>query len=269
MLNKPRTIALVLLVFWVLVVLNLPIKTTTQLKIAIGGFFLPLIGLANAGHAAYQKAANAVIPRSTLLSQIDQLRHDNQELRLQALQGNEAMRENGRLRGLLGMKQDSTWRLKLARVVGRDPANWWRTILINRGSRDGIKPNLPVLTADGLVGRTSEVGADCSQVILVGDPNCLVAASIQETRDTTGIIVPSASDVLDTSRVVLTYISRTSPVKPGQRIVTSGQGGIFPRGIPIGQIERTYSAEYGQYLEAQVKLAANLNGLEEVWILLP
>ena len=74
---------------------------------------------------------------------------------VQALQAAAIARENDQLRALLGWQRQAPWKLKLANVVMRDPANWWRTVQIDLGSRDGVRENLPVLTADGLVGRVS------------------------------------------------------------------------------------------------------------------
>jgi rod shape-determining protein MreC len=81
----------------------------------------------------------------------------------------------------------------------RDPANWWRTVQIDLGSRDGVTDNLPVLTADGLVGRVSSVGLTRSQVVLIGDPNCRVSALVENPAHDTGVI--SASGPLDNTLV--------------------------------------------------------------------
>jgi len=138
----------------------------------------------------------------------------------------------------------------------RDPSNWWRTVQIDRGSLDGIRVNLPVLTTDGLVGRISAVGPTQSQVVLLGDPNCKVAALVEnETRDQ-GVV--GVSGPFDGSLLELSYLSRNAIVKPGQSVVTSGEGGIFPKGIPLGKIVDSRPVEYGLYIQARIKLTANL-----------
>ena len=174
------------------------------------------------------------MPRSELLKEIEDLRRENQQLRIQMMQAAATARENDQLRALLGWQRQTPWKLKLANVVLRDPANWWRTVQIDLGSRDGVRENLPVLTADGLVGRVSSVGLTRSQVVLIGDPNCRVSALVENPAHDIGVI--SASGPLDNSLVDLTYLSGNANLKPGQKVVTSGEGGIFPRGIPIGQI---------------------------------
>ncbi len=223
--------------------------------------------MADATEHVVTAAGDATLSRGELLKLIEGLRRENQELRLQALQAQETASENARLRQLVGWQRQTTWKLKLAKVVLREPANWWRTVQIDLGSRDGLRVNLPVLTIDGLVGRISSVSLTRSQVVLVGDPNCKVSARVEnETRDL-GVI--GASGPLDTEFVVLGYLSRNANLKPAQNVVTSGDGGIFPKGIPIGKIVDVQTVDYGLRIEARVRLAANLNALEEVWVMFP
>jgi len=171
------------------------------------------------------------------------------------------------LRALLNWQKQVPWKLKLARVIMRDPANWWRTVQIDLGSRDGVTNDLPVLTSAGLIGRVSSVSLTRSQVVLIGDRDCRVSAIVENATRDMGVVV--ASSPLDTSLVNLTYLASSANLKAGQNVVTSGLGGVFPKGIPIGQIVYSSSVEYGLYTEAQVKLNANLGSLEQVWVLFP
>lgn len=269
MLKRPSFIITILVLLVALVLASLPGRTTARLKGTFGGIFLPLFGVVGFSHSLTQKTADTVVPRSTLLAETAELRQENQRLRILAAQGEELLRENARLREFLGAPKPAAWKVKFARVVGRDPANWWRSVQINLGLQDGLRPNLTVLCPEGLVGRISEVGSSHSQVLLVGDPACRVAARILESRENTGVIVPNPSDPADNSIVDLTFLSRNSILKPGQTVLTSGQGGVFPPGIVIGKILDYRMVEFGLYAEARVKLAVNLNALEEVWVLLP
>ena len=94
-----------------------------------------------------------------------------------------------------------------------------------------------------------------------------VSALVQNEGRDTGVI--GASGPLDGKLVEMSYLSRHADLKPGQRVLTSGLGGIFPRGIPIGTIVDSQLVEYGLYVMARVRLSANLSALEEVWVLLP
>jgi rod shape-determining protein MreC len=250
------------------VLLNLPARTAEQFKLAIGGVFLPFFGLAGSAHTQTERAGNAVIPRSILTEQVGRLQGENEQLKLRLAQAEAALQENERLRAAIGWQRQRRWNARLARVVGRDPANWWRALHIDLGSRDGLTENLPVMTADGLVGRVGSVGYAHSQVVLVGDPNCHVAALVADTREN-GVIAPNTSATLDPSIVDFTYLSRNSQLQPGQEVLTSGLGGIFPKGIPVGMVIDRRTVDYGLYTEARVKLHVNLNQLEEVWVVFP
>jgi len=267
MLKQKHYLAVGAVALAVLLIFSLPSGAVARLKLTIGSLFLPLFGLAGAAQQLPVAAADAVLPRHELLQQLENLRRENAELEVRQQQGDAALRENNQLRAALGWEQQQPWKLKLARVVARDPANWWRDVEIDLGSRDGLRENLPVLTADGLVGRVSTVYSHRAQVILLGDPECKVSARVENSAHDTGIL--SASEPLDNSFVELTYLASDANLKPGQQVVTSGIGEIFPPGIPIGVVaEEARPVEFGLYSEARVKLSANLGTLDQVWVLI-
>jgi rod shape-determining protein MreC len=267
MFKKKHYLALGAVTLVALLIFSLPSSAVSRLKLAIGSLFLPLFGLANTAQQLPADLADSALPRRELLKQIENLRLENQQLKVQALQSAAIARENDQLRSAIGWQAQTPWKLKLANVVMREPANWWRTIEIDLGTRDGINTNLPVLTAEGLVGRVSSVGLTRSQVVLIGDPNCKASALVENPAHDTGII--NASGPLNDSLVQLTYLSGNANLKPGQSVVTSGLGGVFPKGIPIGLVVDARPVEFGLYTEARVKLNANLGTLEQVWVLFP
>ena len=266
MLRRPHYIALGLVLLVTLALLNLPSRTTGRLKLAIGSLFLPLFGLAGSAQQLTGAAGDQLLPRRELLKLLERLRQENQQLHLQAQQLQETASQNVRLRQLVGWQAQAPWKFKLAKVVLREPANWWRSVQIDLGSRDGLRVNMPVLTSEGLVGRISSVGLTRSQVVLLGDPNCKVSGRVENQARDIGIV--GASGPLETEFVALGCLSGSAKLKPAQNVVTSGEGGIFPPGIPIGQIVDVQPVDYGSRAEARVRLAANLNALEEVWVLL-
>jgi rod shape-determining protein MreC len=268
MLKRPHYIALGVVVLLTLIILNLPSQTASRLKLSIGSVFLPLVGLAGSAQNLAGKASDAALPRRELLRQNETLQRENQQLHLQALQAEETTRENARLRQLLGWKSRQRWNLKLGSVVLRDPANWWRTVQIDLGSRDGLTNNLPVLSPEGwLLGRISSVSLTRAQVVLLGDPGCRVAARVENEAGDSGVI--GAAGPLDSEMVAMGFLSKNANLKPGQNVRTSGEGGIFPKGLLIGKIVDVRPGEYGLNNEARVKLAANLNAIEEVWVVFP
>jgi rod shape-determining protein MreC len=268
MLKKSHYIILVVVVLMVLALLKLPGETMGKVKLAISGLFLPLFGLTASTHEMVGEAREGLTPKRELLRQIEQLRSENQQQKIQLEQDASLRGENDRLRAAAGWQRQARWRVKLARVIARDPANWWRSLQIDLGARDGVRTNMPVLTADGLVGRIQSVSETRSQVILLGDPELRVAA-IVETNNETGIINAGPSLPQDQGMIDLDLLSGNSPVRPGQNVVTWGAGGVFPGGIPIGKIVDTRPKEYGLSMEARVKLAANLSALEEVGVMIP
>lgn len=265
--KRPYQIVPALVVLITLVILNLPGSAAARIKLTVGSMFLPLFGFASVSQSATARASDSLVSRKALIRENDMLRRENERLRMMALQAEEAARENARLRELAGWRKNSPWNLKLAKVVLRDPANWWKAVEIDLGSRDGVKANMPVLTSDGLVGRISEVKLTSSRVVLLGDPNCKVSALVQNEARDTGVI--GAAGPIDGSLVEMTYLSRNSELKSGQSVVTSGLGGFFPKGITIGQVVDSRPVEYGLYLMARVRLAAHMSALEEVWVLFP
>jgi rod shape-determining protein MreC len=268
MFKRPQYIALGLIALFTLVVLNLPTRTSTRLKSAISGVFLPLFGLAGTTQQVSERSGDALIPRSVLLKENDALSRTNDQLRIQSIQAAEAMRENDRLRQLLGWQQKQPWKLKLANVVTRDPANWWRTIEIDLGTRNGLSNNLAVLSAEGfLIGRISSVSYARAQIVLIGDPSCKIAAFVENDMRDMGVV--NAGGPFDGSFVTMSFLPSGANLKSGQGVVTSGLGGIFPKGIPVGTIVDAQQVEYGLYAEARVKPAANLSALEEVWVMFP
>jgi rod shape-determining protein MreC len=265
MLKRPHYFAIGLVVLLTLMIWNLPGRTAARLKLGLGSVFVPLFGLISSGQQLTSKAADTFVSRGELLRQNDTLRHENQELKIQAIQADELRRENSRLRQLFGWQQQSKWQLKLCRVVLHEPANWWRSVQIDVGLKDGISNNLPVLTPEGfLIGRVNLANLASSQVVLLGDSNCKVSARVENPGHDMGVIGPSGP--LETEFVEMSFLSSNANIKPGQDVKTSGEGGLFPKDILIGKVVDTHPAEFGLATVARVKLAANLSSLDEVWV---
>ena len=139
MLKKPQYIALALVAVVALIIFNLPAQTMSRWKLAISGVFLPLFGLAGSSQQLLKKTSNTVLPRSILSKENEKLRLENEQLKIQLMQNAELLRENAQLRQTLAWQKQTPWKLRLARVIGRDPANWWRSIQIDAGTAQGLK----------------------------------------------------------------------------------------------------------------------------------
>lgn len=271
LLKRPQLIVLGAVIMLTVVLLKLPARTAANLKLAVSGLFLPVFGLANSTDRLANASSYAAIPKRQLIDRLVALEREREESRVQLMQAGEIFQENKRLRQLLRLPEQLPWRVRLAKVVSRDPANWWRTMKIDLGSRDGVRTNATVLTPQGLVGRVSEVGFATSQVVLLGNPDCRVSVAVADPNGgrELGMIAPSSSSPLDDTLVELNYLARNSKLSAGLRVVTSGQGGVFPAGIIVGQIADFRTIGFGLYQEARVSLAVRMSALEEVFVIVP
>src|SRR5205085_104912 len=185
-----------------------------------------------------------------------QLRATNQALR-------DVEHEVNRLRHALNYRERSVFKLVPAEVIARDSSTWWRTVTINRGKEDGIEGDMPVVTDEGLVGKTTTVSSNIAVVLLISDENCKVAASIEGSREQ-GIVSGERVAAGVTPALNLSFLSKQADLKPGQKTFTSGVGGVFPSGIPIGAVKTFRVRELDG--QAQVIPAVDMTHLEDVFV---
>jgi len=192
------------------------------------------------------------------------LKKQVQDLRERVNQLEEMQLENLRLREALNYRdfKKSEMQLEAASVIARDPGNWFRTIIINKGSVDGIKRNMPVVTSQGLVGHVTAVSGHTASVLLILDDSSAVGSMIQWTR------IPGVLEGMDDGGYVkLKYLNRDANVRKNQKVITSGMSGIFPKGLPIGKVvDIKYSAS-GLQKYAIVKPFVEFDRLEEVFVI--
>jgi rod shape-determining protein MreC len=169
--------------------------------------------------------------------------------------------ETQRLQRLLGLRQASQDQSLTARVDGKDATNWFKTILVDRGSLDGVRRNQPVVAPDGLVGRVVEVTPTSAKVQLLTDPVSAVGGLVQRTR-VTGIVSGNLG-----AATRMRYLPLMADVAVGDVVVTSGMGGVFPKGIPIGRITAIERRSGALFQEASLHPTVDLSRLEEVLIL--
>jgi rod shape-determining protein MreC len=253
------------------------------LKTIVRGLILLLIVL---GIASFPLAANFKISllnlikfplavTNTLSSQIREVlnyRNLSQEnkrltkeidsLTAQLVELKEASLENERLRGLLSFKKRIAPTSIPALVIGRGSSNWDSTLLINKGRRDGLEVNMPVISFKGIVGKTVEVGPSLTKVILITNPDFRIGAIVQRTREE-GLIFGTAN-----KRVcIMKYLPRESEVKVGDLVVSSGFGEIYPKGLLIGKVAGISEDASQLYKNASIVPAASLSRLEEVLVI--
>lgn len=189
------------------------------------------------------------------------LKEEVHQLQIQLYALQEAALENERLLNLMELKRRMPYRTLAARVIGKDATNWFRSVIIDKGSGAGIRRNMPVLAPEGLVGRVVEVAAFSSKVQLITDPMSSVGVTVQRSR-ATAVAVGHLGMSLR-----LKYLPLMADVVIGDRVITSGIGGIFPKGIPIGEVAWTRRPSGALFQEAGIIPGVDLSRLEEVLII--
>jgi len=192
----------------------------------------------------------------TLKARIAQLTNELNESRELHLEGL-------RLRELLAMKNTLPGAVIAARVVDRENAYVFKTILINKGTSDGLRVGLPVVSAEGVVGRIVDASWNVSRVLLLTDYNSNISARIQNGR-AEGILQGGGA-----INCALKYVERSEEVKVGDTVVTSGLGGVFPGGLILGTVSRVDRKGSGLFLNIDVSPSVHFSRLEEVLAVLP
>ena len=173
----------------------------------------------------------------------------------------EAVATNVRLSQLLDLKQNFDEPVLAAHVIGRDPALWFKTMTIDKGISAGVKKGMPVVTVEGVVGQVINVSPRYAKVLLATDPNSAIDAIIQSNR-ALGIIKG------DGQGYRLDYVLKDSAVVKGDLIITSGMGGVFPKGLLIGQVVDVGNDKRGMFHTITVRPAVDFRELEYVTIIL-
>jgi len=161
---------------------------------------------------------------------------------------------------LLDFKKQEGFGLLTARVVGKDPALWFQTIIIDRGAEDDVVEGMVVLGPTGVIGQIIHTSESYSKVLLANAPSSAIDAMVQKNR-VRGILKGAGAN-----GYVLEYVLKNADVVEGDYIVTAGIGGIFQSGIPLGQVSSVRSLERGMFLEIKVRPSVDFQKLEEVFV---
>lgn len=189
-----------------------------------------------------------------------------QELEVEIRQKEDLAAENRRLLSLLDLKEQTQYRVLTARIIGRDPSAWFDSSIINRGSLDGVKLNMPIVTGGGLVGRVTAVSPLTAQVDLITRDKSGVGAVVGEIGGSNALGVVSGTSKKDL--LEMRYVSGSIEVSVGQIVYTTGQDGIFPAGLKIGEIVNIVPGSATTPHQIQIRPAARLDSMQEVGILL-
>lgn len=250
--NKPR-VAIALTAGFSLLLLLLPKDVKYSFSTAISKtIYTPFFSLGNAfSELLTVKKANEELRQRLLRTNLE-----NQALK-------EAALENHRLKELLNLPAPAGFAPVAARLIGLESAPRPSEITVNRGAKDGIRRNLPVVQLKGLVGKVVDATPDAAVIQLLFDPGCRVAVRDQRSR-ILGIVKWKSGPFLSVDNVAL-----TDDVAPGDTIISSGLGGVFPEGLLVGTVKSVAVDSSSVFRRIDLLPAASFSALEDVFVLVP
>jgi rod shape-determining protein MreC len=245
-------------------VLFLKTPTTQAIHSSVMSFFSPFI---HASAAVENTTSRAITPDEdpkVLMRERDRLLLENQKLKILSQRHEDLLDENNRLRAMVGYKERAHFKnLIAAHVVKRSAASWWGSLVIDKGSEDGVEPDRAVLTDVGLVGKTGRVSKHLSEIILLTDELCRVASLIEGTREK-GIVMGERGALETMPDLRMKFLSRNAPVTPGMAVYSSGDGLVFPGKLLLGRVKLFENHDISG--EALVEPAVDFNQLDDVFI---
>lgn len=169
---------------------------------------------------------------------------------------------NERLAALLKFQNSISFPTVATQVIGEDSSGWFRTLIIDKGAKDGIDRGMAVVAREGLVGHVVEVADRSAKVLLIIDRNSAVDVLLQKSRTKAVLEGIGKPDVCE-----LKYVPRSETVEPGEMVITSGLGGIYPKGLLVGKVEKVSKDGYGLFQKVEVVPQVDFRRLEEVLVI--
>lgn len=213
----------------------------------------------------FRNTSKSIRSHRLLRKENETLRDEVKRLSMEVISTREEAAEAKRLRAAVGFKQQSTEKLLAARIISRNPSEWFITATLDRGRTSGIQPGQAVITHRGLIGQVFEASPTSSQVRTLTDgrdDRGGVGAMVQRSR-IAGICLGQGSDLLN-----LTYLPKEADIKPGDIVVTSGQGEVVPKGLPIGRVVSVKTESGGFMKSAVVRPSVKLDQVEEAFVVI-
>jgi len=189
-----------------------------------------------------------------------QLKEQIEQMRLEQVRLTEDATQAHRLQNLLAFKEQFVAKTVAAQVIGSSGSDLSRVIYIDKGENEGIRRDMAVITADGIVGKVLMVWPSLAQVLLINDQSSGVGAILEKTR-LQGVLRGNSS-----GEVTLERVMSDEQVQPGETVLTSGGDQIFPKGLPVGTVAKVSNGK-DLFLNIKIRPAADLSRLEEVLVL--
>jgi rod shape-determining protein MreC len=239
----------------------------TKVEGVVGDIISPVQGFMYRVATSVSQFFQSISERHKLLEQYEALKERVAQLEQQQLEMDEVIRENQRLKRLLDFKKEKAhFIVEGVRITGKNPGNWFNTMTINKGSNHGITVNMAVINDQGLVGRVIDVGGNWATVRTIIDGQSSVSAIIERTRDN-GMVKGNNTLTFEDGLCRMINLALDSDVVAGDRVITSGLGEIFPKGIPIGEVIEVLDEERDMYKTAIIRPNVDFMRLEEVLVI--
>ncbi len=191
-----------------------------------------------------------------------QLKNEIHALKMANSRYRELLATQERLEELLQFKQTINRPVLAAQVIGRDPTGWFKSVIIDKGKWAGLRLDMPVVNAFGVVGRVVSVSSNYAKVLLIIDQNSAVDCLVQRSRDR-GMLKGLMSEICK-----LDYVAKSNDITVGDIVVTSGLGGVFPKGLPVGRILDVKEISGELFKDIKIRTAVDFSKLEEVLVIL-
>ncbi len=191
-----------------------------------------------------------------------QLKNEIHALKMANSRYRELLATQERLEELLQFKQTINRPVLAAQVIGRDPTGWFKSVIIDKGKWAGLRLDMPVVNAFGVVGRVVSVSSNYAKVLLIIDQNSAVDCLVQRSRDR-GMLKGLMSEICK-----LDYMAKANDITVGDIVVTSGLGGVFPKGLPVGRILDVKEISGELFKDIKIRTAVDFSKLEEVLVIL-
>ena len=248
-----------------LVTMNLPDAASSRVKGAVRDGLSPLQAVVRGGVREGRDIIRYIRGIGDLALENRALSEEIVYLRGEMRLARELERDNQMLRDLLGFVKRSPKHLVSCEVIGRDSTGWWQTVRLDKGAEAGVAEGRAVITPDGLMGRTVAVSGRTADVLLVSDLSCKVSVRLARSG-VFGVMEGLGGKPDEQPACRMTYISRTADVQEGDEVVTSGMGGVFPKGLLVGRVGRVEAEPSGLYQTAWVDVAAELGRSEYAFV---
>lgn len=250
-----------------LMVTAMPQGAMSSVEGFVGRLFMPIEKAAYSVSSFFSNWFGSMEENRYVKEEYHRLSELATEQQNELIEKDELAAEVERLQGLLQFKEENPdVTVYGARVISKNPGNWFNTLVVDRGSDDGVDVDMAVMTEKGLVGRVIEVGKHWSKVLTIIDSESAVSAIAQRSRDN-GTVQGDTTLYDGEGLCRMIYLPQDATVREGDVVITSGLGDIFPKGLYIGEVVRVENEPFAVYKTAVIKPGADFQRLEEVLII--